>query len=149
MDKYLYNKLTRKAQVDKIDRFVVGAVILDDSRVLLLQRPKDDFMGGIYELPSGKVEEGESLDVALHREVTEETGLNISKIIQYLGLFDYESKSGKKTRQFNFVVSVIELLEINLTEHDNYSWVRKEELSNYKVTGSVKEILGMYWNKDA
>ena len=148
MDDNFYNKLTKKAQIDKINRYVVGAVILDDSRVLLLQRPKDDFMGGIYELPSGKVENGESLDIALHREVTEETGLNISKIIQYLGLFDYESKSGKKTRQFNFVVSVDEFLEINLTEHDNYAWLRNEELSKYKVTDSVKEILAIYWNKD-
>ena len=148
MDDNFYNKLIKKAQIDKINRYVVGAVILDDSRVLLLQRPKDDFMGGIYELPSGKVENRESLDIALHREVTEETGLNISKIIQYLGFFDYESKSGKKTRQFNFVVSIDEFLEINLTEHDNYAWLRNEELSKYKVTDSVKEILVIYWNKD-
>jgi 8-oxo-dGTP diphosphatase len=148
MDKTFYDNLTKKSDEEGINRYVVGAVIVNDSKVLLLQRPKDDFMGGIYELPSGKVEAGEALDTALLREVEEETGLNISRIVRYIGHFDYESKSGKKTRQFNFAVSVNSPLEIKLTEHDNYAWSRKEELDKYQVTDSVKEVLSNYWNKD-
>ncbi len=149
MDKEFYDNLTKKANEEGIKRYVVGAVILYDSKVLLLQRPKDDFMGGIYELPSGKVEEGEELDIALFREVEEETGLNISKILNYLGHFDYESKSGKKTRQFNFTLSVNLPTEIKLTEHDNYAWSKREELDKYQITDSVKEVLNNHWNKNA
>ncbi|MCK4714259.1 MAG: NUDIX domain-containing protein, partial [Candidatus Aenigmarchaeota archaeon] len=58
-----------EAKRSGISRYVVAAVITKSSEVLPLRRPESDFMGGIYELPSGKVEEGESLGDALHREV--------------------------------------------------------------------------------
>ena len=132
-------------QEDGINRYVVGAVIQRDSSVLLLKRPKDDFMGGIYELPSGRVEDGESLDIALYREVEEETGLKIREIKRYLGHFDYESKSRKKTRQFNFAVTVGESLEIKLQEHDNYAWANKDQLQQYPITDSVKQILDSFF----
>jgi 8-oxo-dGTP diphosphatase len=74
--------------------------------VLLLKRPANDFMGGIFELPSGKVEPGEDLKPALAREVEEETGLTVAVAMAYLGRFDYTSGSGKKSRQFDFVVTV-------------------------------------------
>ncbi|MBU1849659.1 MAG: NUDIX domain-containing protein [Nanoarchaeota archaeon] len=146
MNEEFCNDLIKKA--GEIIRFIVGAVIVIDSKVLLLQRPEVDFMGGIYEFPSGKVEIGESLLAALHREVKEETGLNILKIIKYVGHFDYESKIGKKTRQFNFAVIVSDSSKLKLTEHDNYIWSREEELSKYEVTDCVKEILKIFWNKD-
>ena len=62
-------RLVKEAQALGINRYVVGAIILKGSKILLLERAKDDFMGGIYELPSGKVEKGETLTVALAREV--------------------------------------------------------------------------------
>ena len=139
--------LMREAEENGINRYVVGAVIQRDFFVLLLERPKDDFMGGIYELPSGRVEMGESLDIALHREVEEETGLKIKEIKQYLGHFDYESKSVKKTRQFNFAVT-IEPLEIKLQEHDNYVWANKDQLQQYPVTDSVKMVLGTFFENN-
>ena len=147
MDKSFYENLMREAQDNGINRYVVGAVIQRDSSVLLLERPKDDFMGGIYELPSGRVEDGESLDIALHREVEEETGLKIREIKRYLGHFDYESKSGRKTRQFNFAVTIGEPLEIKLQEHDNYAWANKDQLQQYPVTDSVKGVLSSFWGE--
>ncbi len=63
-------------------------------------------MGGIFELPSGKVEPGEALDSALIRKVEEETGLHVTAVRDYLDSFDYASGSGKKSRQFNFAVDV-------------------------------------------
>ncbi len=145
MDKISYKNLIREAQESGINRYVVGAVIQRDSSVLLLERHKDDFMGGIYELPSGRVEDGESLDIALYREVEEETGLKIREIKMYLGHFDYESKSGKRTRQFNFTVTVGEPLEIKLQEHDNYVWANNDQLQQYPVTDSVKKVLGTFF----
>ena len=145
VDKNFYENLMREAQENGINRYVVGAVIQRDSSVLLLERPKDDFMGGIYELPSGRVGDGESLDIALHREVEEETGLKIREIKTYLGHFDYESKSGEKTRQFNFAVTVGEPLEIKLQEHDNYAWANKGQLQQYPVTDSVRQVLGTFF----
>lgn len=124
-----------------IDRFVVGAVITDKGKVLLLERPENDFMGGIFELPSGKVEEGEDLITALKREVKEETGLEVKEIIKKLESFDYKSKSGKKTRQFNFLVSVKSVEKIRLSEHSSCAWVSKKDLKYFPVTDSVKKVL--------
>ncbi len=52
----------------------VGAVIVEDGRVLLVQRGQPPLQGQ-WSLPGGAVEVGETLSAALQREVLEETGL--------------------------------------------------------------------------
>lgn len=141
MNKKNYEKLIKEALKSGIQRFVVASVIFENGCFLLLQRPKDDFMGGIYELPSGKVEDGESLPIALIRETKEETGLSIKEISKHLGFFDYISGSGKKTRQFNFLVKIENPKKIVLTEHEKFAWSAKSELPNFPITDSVKKVL--------
>ena len=148
MEEKKYNYLIIEAQRNNIHRYVVGAIVERENSVLLLKRHQEDFMGGIYELPSGKVESGESLDKALSREVEEETGLTIGSIVRYLGHFDYKSKSGEKTRQFNFLVSVNYGIGVVLQEHETYAWAKKEEVNNFSVTESVKKILSYYWDNN-
>ncbi|HLU98088.1 MAG TPA: NUDIX domain-containing protein [Thermobifida alba] len=135
-------RLTAEAETDGVQQLVVGAVVQHDGRVLLLQRPEDDFMPGIFELPSGKVEAGEQLDATLAREVREETGLDLVAVRQYLGSFDYTSGSGKKSRQFNFAVDVREPGPVVLQEHDAYTWAALTE--DPPVTDAVKDVLSRY-----
>ena len=135
------NELLISAKNEGVIKVVVGAVIKNDDKVLLLERPEDDFMGGISELPSGKLEKNESIREALVREVKEETNLDLKNILKYLGSFDYLSSSGKKTRQYNFLIEVIETNKVKLTEHDNFVWAEKENKVFDKVTKSVKEVL--------
>lgn len=142
VDTALLEQLTAEAKGHDVQQFVVGAVLQHDGKVLLLKRPEDDFMPGIFELPSGKVEPGEKLDGALRREVEEETGLAVSSIRDYLGFFDYTSGSGKKSRQFNFAVDVAASEPVELTEHDSYSWAALTE--EPPVTDAVKEVLSRY-----
>ncbi len=142
IDASVLEELTTQAANDGVRQLVVGAIVRAGDKVLLLKRPADDFMGGIYELPSGKVEGDEKLDAALIREVDEETGLTVTDIVEYLGSFDYTSGSGKKSRQFNFAVSVAKSEPVRLTEHDSYLWVSLDE--QFPVTDSVKEIVQAY-----
>lgn len=135
-------QLAAEAAADGIQQFVVGAVIQRDNTVLLLRRPSDDFMGGIHELPSGKVEPGETLVVALGREVKEETGLDLTTIEAYLGSFDYTSGSGKQSRQFNFAIKVTSTGPVVLREHDSYQWA--ELVDPMPVTDAVNTILRKY-----
>jgi ADP-ribose pyrophosphatase YjhB (NUDIX family) len=55
----------------------VGAVIVDDGRVLLVKRGRSPLKGE-WSLPGGAVEVGETLSAAIQREVLEETGLVVS-----------------------------------------------------------------------
>ena len=134
--------LIHEAKKDDIVRFVVGAVIKNLNKILVLGRKDDDFFGGIDELPSGEVETGESLIDALKREILEETGLIINDTPVYIGYFDYLSKSGKSTRQFNFVVSVNNnFVRINPEEHKCYKWIDFSQLEETKLTDNVVGIL--------
>lgn len=109
---------TAQAQADGIQKLVVGAAIHIDGKFLVLERDPADFMGGLVELPSGTVDPGEETLTALAREVVEETGLTITVVAKYLGSFDYTSGSGKKTRQFNFLVEVDPgEIKLNPAEH--------------------------------
>jgi 8-oxo-dGTP diphosphatase len=141
IDAALLEELTTTAKAEGVEQFVVGAVIQHGDKVLLLKRPTDDFMGDIYELPSGKVEPGEGLDEALVRETQEETDLVVARIREYLGSFDYLSGSGKKSRQFNFAVDVEAHEPVVLTEHDAYMWV--EQGTELPVTEAVKGVMGV------
>ena len=141
------NTLMSEAIQLGIERCVVGAIIERGGRVLLLRRNFDDFMGGISELPSGKVEDKEELLIALEREILEETSLNIERTVAHIGSFDYASGSGKKTRQFNFFVEADKDLEPVVTpeEHSGFDWVARTEIDEYPITESVKEILEKFW----
>ncbi|WP_093324071.1 8-oxo-dGTP diphosphatase MutT [Shimia haliotis] len=57
---------------------LVSAVCLIDvdGRILLAQRPQGKSMAGMWEFPGGKVESGETPEVALIRELEEELGIN-------------------------------------------------------------------------
>ncbi|MBF2056011.1 MAG: 8-oxo-dGTP diphosphatase MutT [Cyanobacterium sp. T60_A2020_053] len=54
------------------------AVIIDDSHNILIdQRPPHDSMGGYWEFPGGKIEEGETPEDCVIREIKEELGVDI------------------------------------------------------------------------
>lgn len=134
-----YAQLVHEAEADGIQQIAVGAVIQRDGRVLILRRSADDFVGGIWELPSGKVDPGETLGQSLVREVLEETGLTVTAVSRYLGNFDYRSSGGKRSRQYNFAVDVDKSESVELAEHDAYAWA--DITDDLPVTEAVKAVL--------
>ncbi|MGH3979589.1 MAG: NUDIX hydrolase [Pseudonocardiaceae bacterium] len=137
--------LTRQDDAAGVAQQVVGAIIDHNGQILLLRRPVDDFRGGTWELPSGKVEAGEDLTTALHREVTEETGLHITEIMNYLGAFDYTSGSGKHTRQHTWAVTVGGTQGLRLSEHDHYMWTGAG--GNYAVSDEVNALIEIHFSQ--
>ncbi len=57
---------------------VAVALVDNDGRVLLAQRPEGKKLAGMWEFPGGKVEPNETPEAALLRELREELGLDIS-----------------------------------------------------------------------
>jgi 8-oxo-dGTP diphosphatase len=128
-----------------VEQFVVGGVIGNKDKALIMKRATDDFMGGIYELPSGKLEKGECVEMGLIREVLEETNLVVTHLGKSLSSFDYRSGSGKHTRQLNFDIFVQDPRQIKLSEeHEGFAWVNASELKNYPVSAEVKVIVSDY-----
>lgn len=56
---------------------VTAAVIHQNGKILIAQRPLDGMLGGLWEFPGGKQEDGETLAECLQREIKEELGLEI------------------------------------------------------------------------
>lgn len=64
----------------------VGAVILKGDQVLLIRRARAPFAGH-WSIPGGKVQFGETLASALHREILEETALSVD-VLGLVGVFE-------------------------------------------------------------
>ncbi len=57
---------------------VVAVALIDvDGRVLLAQRPPGKSLAGLWEFPGGKVDQGETPEAALIRELDEELGIDV------------------------------------------------------------------------
>jgi len=69
-------------------RVAVSAIIFDEARVLLSLRRDIDW----WNLPGGGVETGEAVDVALRREVREETGLDV-ELERLVGVYSKPQKN--------------------------------------------------------
>ncbi len=136
--------LENSIQQDGIQKIVVGAVIRRGDAVLLLKRQADDFMGGLVELPSGTVDAGEDIIDALKREVREETGLEINDIDSFIGIFDYTSSSGKKTRQLNFLIyTSTKEIKLNVSEHTKSYWLdpRGGAFESFNISDETQRII--------
>lgn len=80
----------------------VGAVVLEDDRVLLVRRAKAP-LAGEWSLPGGAVELGETLEEGIVREVAEETGLRV-EAIQVLKAFDHIERDTDGGVRFHYVL---------------------------------------------
>jgi len=114
--------------LDNIIIVALKAIIMFNGKVLIIQRSADDEVGAnTWEFVGGKLDFGEDLEVALKREVKEESGLDIliDKLI-YATTF--------KTHEYRQIVILAYLCTatdetITLsTEHQNYIWAGKKEL---------------------
>lgn len=104
---------------------VVAAIIADDGRILATQRGYGDFAGG-WEFPGGKVEEGETDEQALVREIHEELDARI-EVKKLLTTVEYQYPT------FHLImhcyVSHLES-DITLLEHQAARWVSKDDIDS-------------------
>ena len=129
-----------------IQHFVAGGFVIRNNQILLIRRAThEDFLPGYFEIPSGGVDQGETVEQGLLREVKEETNLDV-RLSRYLNHFDYIGGRGNAIRQFNFLVEPLsDTVQLNPDEHDAYEWVAlsHETLDGYQISSKTKDaILG-------
>ena len=130
-----------QAKKDGITHISTGVAVLRNGKILMVRRTADDFLGGAYELPGGGVDEGETITDGAIREVKEETGLVVSKIVTNFNGFDYSTDKKPHVRQVNFIVEV-EPGDISLShEHDGYIWADKENFNDINMSDSMRKCV--------
>ena len=117
--------------MSKIKLSVCG-VIMYQSKFLIVKRSEtDDFLPNCWEFPGGSVEDDESIENALVRDLKEEIGLDISsKPSQLIGISEEFMDKDKTERylQLNYkIVMDTEPQIILSSEHVAYDWVSKDD----------------------
>lgn len=122
----------------------VGAAIFRRDALLLLRRIPD--FPGRWELPGGSVEEGESLEKALRREVREETGLSVKLGPPFhASMFRAEGQEGVPITvvaiEYLCTATAVRPIRLSPAEHDRHAWVRPGELSRYPLVPAFEPVV--------
>jgi 8-oxo-dGTP diphosphatase len=102
---------------------VVGAAIVRDGRVLGARRTSPAEAAGRWEFPGGKVEDGETLEAALVREIDEELGCTIV-VTRWLPL----QVSISDRHELRVALARLESGTPRPREHDLICWLGSDEL---------------------
>jgi len=120
--------------------YVFDGVVFDKKgRILIAQRFNDalEEVNGLWEVPGGKLEFGETPEQGIAREILEETGykVRVKRVIPYtdVGVLEYPNKS-------QYTVALYYLCELEDDEHvrvndhkvEKYTWILPEELDDYE-----------------
>ena len=103
---------------------VVAAVIYADGKVFATQRGYGDFKGG-WEFPGGKIEEGETPENALKREISEELETEIA-VGEFIETIEYDYPAFHLSMDC-FWCDVVRG-DLVLKEHESARWLDKESL---------------------
>ncbi len=116
---------------------VVAAVIRDDGKIFTSQRAYGEFKGQ-WEFPGGKIEEGETKEQALIREIKEELNVSI-KVDDFLCTVTHTYPSFKLT--MHVYLCEISSGNIQLLEHADGKWLDMRDLDSLDWLEADIEVL--------
>lgn len=122
---------------------VVGAVIVDSKgRVFVHRRgPNRTLFPGCWDLPGGHVEPDEAPLEALRREIEEETGWRLRRVVAELGETTWTGDDGIRRRELDYLVEVegdLAAPRLEWPHHVEFAWVDLAEVDRL-VEDSIPE----------
>ena len=122
-------------------RIIVAAVIeRSDRRFLIGQRRRDDTSPLKWEFPGGKVEEGETPETALARELQEELGVILDKCVE-IGRTRHKYASTPEELEIRFYAASLRETKINPKVFEKIAWALPKELGNYDFLAANSQII--------
>ncbi len=121
---------------------IAAGIILHDNKVLLAQRKKGKDLEFKWELPGGKLEEGETLQECLCRELIEE--LNLKIVVKDLFMKSEHIYEFGGFVLNTFIAECNNPLITKTDAHEQYAWVKPEELLNYDLAPADIPIVKAY-----
>lgn len=118
---------------------VVAAIIENnDGDILIAKRNSKKSQGGLWEFPGGKIEKNESADDAIKREIKEELNIDI-EINKWL----IEKRHEYPEKTINLILCSAKWIggELELSEHEDSKWIKKEDIFNFQFADADKEII--------
>lgn len=122
---------------------VVAALIWQDGKFLICQRPKQKVRGLLWEFVGGKVEQGETHIKALVRECREELDITVSVGELYMQLLHVYPDI---TIKLSLYLCEIQRGVPKCLEHNDLRWITPEEIPNFCFCPADTEILNKIQN---
>jgi 8-oxo-dGTP pyrophosphatase MutT (NUDIX family) len=139
MNPYRYKQMQRKARARGLICVVGGLIVDGQGRVFILKRSDNQVIfPGCWDIPGGQVEEGESLFAALAREIREETGWQLTDVLEEVSIFEWKTpigKPGQSRLEFDFLVKVqgdLENPKLETGKFSSYRWISLEDINILK-----------------
>ena len=117
---------------------VVAALIWDNNKFMICQRPENKARGLLWEFVGGKVEPNETKEQALIRECQEELDITLEVGKVFLDVVHEYPDITVHLTLFNAIITEG---EPKLLEHNDLRWITPKEIPQYDFCPADKEIL--------
>ena len=135
----LQNEYPFRLQTQKTPEHNIAAgIIYKGSDVLIVQRPLDGLLGGLWEFPNGNLNKGESSDAACIRHITESTNLSVSNL-------NYITQVKHAYTHFKITVDAFECEyihgDLQLNGPIDAKWIKVAELKDFPLPKATHKII--------
>jgi 8-oxo-dGTP diphosphatase len=133
--------------MNRFDNVIFGqkAFIVDSKRRLLIMKRKSaEVYENIWDVPGGKREDGDTLKQAIAREIKEETGLALDKVLLALSSCVFRGMAVDSPLIFRNIYLCTANGKVKLShEHSEYKWIGSSEIGDYEFPGDEDFVLAL------